>query len=70
MKKSNIVKVVSIIVFSIIISVLVLSLNNKNNYLNMIETQEGIHYTREGYNFINNDIENSFLNLFIISSIF
>ena len=33
MKKSNIVKVVSIIVFSIIISVLVLSLNNKNNYL-------------------------------------
>ena len=33
MKKSNIVKVVSIIVFSIIISVLVLSLNNQNNYL-------------------------------------
>ena len=33
MKKSNIVKVVSIIVFSIILSVLVLSLNNKNNYL-------------------------------------
>ena len=33
MKKSNIVKVVSIIVFSIIISVLVLTLNNKNNYL-------------------------------------
>ena len=33
MKKSNIVKVVSIIIFSIIISVLVLSLNNKNNYL-------------------------------------
>lgn len=33
MKKGNIVKVVSIIVFSIIISVLVLSLNDKNNYL-------------------------------------
>ena len=36
---------------------------NTNNYLNMIETQEGIHYTREGYNFINNEI-NKCLNNF------
>lgn len=36
---------------------------NTNNYLNMIETQEGIHYTREGYNFINNEI-NKCLNKF------
>lgn len=36
---------------------------NTNNYLSMIETQEGIHYTREGYNFINNEI-NKCLNKF------
>lgn len=29
---------------------------NKSNYLNMIETREGIHYTKEGYSFINNEI--------------
>ena len=36
---------------------------NTNNYLSMIETVEGIHYTKEGYNFINNEI-NKCLNQF------